>query len=211
LRALEGEVVSVRAPHPRAAALGIAERLDGRRLENVEAVGKNLLLTFEDGVVVRSNLRMRGRWRVQPVGSRVVGTPWLILRGGDFEAVLWNGPVLELGRRAVARLGPDIMLDPPDLDGMVKRLRGTDQRREIGDALLDQRLVAGVGNIWRSEGSSRPGSRRSRPSTSSRTRSFAASSARRPRRCARGVRGGSSTGGPASRAAAAVRRSPRAA
>jgi endonuclease-8 len=152
LRALEGEVVSVRAPHPRAAALGIAERLDGRRLENVEAVGKNLLLTFEDGVVVRSNLRMRGRWRVQPVGSRVVGTPWLILRGGDFEAVLWNGPVLELGRRAVARLGPDIMLDPPDLDGMVKRLRGTDQRREIGDALLDQRLVAGIGNIWRAEG-----------------------------------------------------------
>ena len=44
------------------------------------------------------------------------------------------------------------MLDPPDLDGMVARLRGTDQAREVGDALLDQRLVAGIGNMWKAEG-----------------------------------------------------------
>jgi len=62
-----------------------------------------------------------------------------------------NGPVLELGARAVARLGPDIMADPPDLDVMVTRLRATEQSREIGDALLDQRLVAGIGNLWRAE------------------------------------------------------------
>jgi endonuclease VIII len=151
LRALEGEVVAVEAPHPRAAALGIAERIDGRKLERVEAVGKNLLLTFEGDVVVRSHLRMRGRWRLQAAGSRVAGKPWLVLRGRDVEAVLWNGPVLELGKRAVERLGPDIMDDSPDLDAMLTRFRATDQGRELGDALLDQRLVAGVGNMWKAE------------------------------------------------------------
>jgi endonuclease VIII len=157
LRALEGEVVAARSPHPRAAALGIAERIDGRRLERVEAVGKNLLLTFEGDVVVRSHLRMRGRWRVQRAGARVVGAPWLVLRGRELEAVLWNGPVLELGKRTVDRLGPDIMDDPPDLEAMLARFRGADQRREIGDAVLDQRLVAGIGNMWKAEALFRAG------------------------------------------------------
>jgi endonuclease-8 len=152
LRVLEGEVLSAQSPHPRAAALRIAERIDGRRLERVQAVGKNLLLTFEGGLVVRSHLRMRGRWRIDPVGARRVGRPWLVLRGRDREAVLWNGPVLEVGRRAVARLGPDVMADPPDLDAALERLRATDQAREIGEALLDQRLVAGIGNKWKAEG-----------------------------------------------------------
>jgi endonuclease-8 len=151
LRVLEGEVVSVVAPHPRAAVLGIAERIDGRKLERVEAVGKNLLLTFEGDVVVRSHLRMRGRWRVQAAGAPVVGRPWLVLRGRDLEAVLWNGPVLELGKRGLDRLGPDIMDDPPDLEAMVDRFRATAQARELGDALLDQRLVAGIGNMWKAE------------------------------------------------------------
>ena len=151
LRVLEGEVIAAESPHPRAAVLGVAERIDGRRLERVEAIGKNLLLTFEGGVVLRSHLRMRGRWHVQHAGERIFGKPWLVLRGGDYEAVQRNGPVLELSARAVAGLGPDIMLDPPDLDGMVARLRDTDQGREIGAALLDQRLVAGIGNLWRAE------------------------------------------------------------
>jgi endonuclease-8 len=151
LRVLEGDVIAAEAPHPRAAALGVAERIDGRRLERVEAVGKNLLLTFEDGVVLRSHLRMRGRWHVQPVGGRIVGKPWLVLRGRRWQAVQRNGPVLELGARALARLGPDIMVDPPDLEAMVTRLRAAEQSREIGEALLDQRLVAGIGNLWRAE------------------------------------------------------------
>ena len=66
LRVLEGEVVTVETPHPRAAVLQLVERLDGRRLERVRAVGKNLLLDFEGGLVLRSHLRMHGRWRVQP-------------------------------------------------------------------------------------------------------------------------------------------------
>jgi endonuclease VIII len=164
LTVLAGEVVSAESPHPRAAALGVAERIDGKRLEQVEAIGKNLLLTFEGGLVVRSHLRMSGRWRVQPAGSRIRGRPWLVLRGREHEAVLFNGPVLQLmrpgsGRAEVAirGLGPDVMLDPPDLDGMLERLRATDQERDVGEALLDQRLVAGIGNKWKAEGLSLAG------------------------------------------------------
>jgi endonuclease-8 len=151
LRALEGEVVQVEAVHPRAAALAIAPRLDGRRLERVEAVGKNLLLTFEGGLVLRSHLRLRGRWQVRDVGRPLTGRPWLVLRGARHEAILWNGPVLELGRVPRHWIGPDIMADPPAVEAILARLRATDQGRELGEALLDQRLVAGIGNRWRAE------------------------------------------------------------
>jgi endonuclease VIII len=151
LRVLEGQVVGAEAPHPRAALLGIAERIDGKRLDRVEARGKNLLLTFEDGIIVRSHLRMHGRWLVQPADTPVRGRPWLVLRTDEWLAVQRNGPVLELGTRKLARLGPDVMADPPDLATMLGRLRSTEQSRELGDALLDQTLVAGIGNKWRAE------------------------------------------------------------
>jgi endonuclease VIII len=151
LRVLEGAVVEASSPHPRAALLGVAERIDGRRLDRGEAVGKNLLLTFEDGTVVRSHLRMHGRWRVEPAGRPIAGKPWLVLRSGEWQAVQRRGPVLALGRGQTARLGPDIMSSPPDLDGMVERIRRTDQGRALGEAVLDQRLVAGIGNMWKAE------------------------------------------------------------
>ena len=151
LRALEGDVVSAVSPHPRAAVLGVAERIDGKRLEKVEAVGKNLLLSFEDGTVVRSHLRMNGRWRVEPAGRPILGKPWLVLRGESWQAVQRHGPVLELGRGRTALLGPDVMASPPDLAGMLARFRAADQRRAVGEALLDQRLVAGIGNMWKAE------------------------------------------------------------
>ena len=151
LQPLVGEEVEVETPHPRAASKRIAERLHGRRLISVEAVGKNLLLRFEPDLVLRSHLRMTGRWQLVARGSPRRGTPWLVLRGRSHEALLWNGPVLELGGDAARRLGPDILADPPDLDAMLARLRSQDPRREIGDALLDQRLVAGIGNMWKAE------------------------------------------------------------
>jgi endonuclease-8 len=150
LQVLVGETVEVESPNPRAAATGVAEQLDGRRLEGVEAVGKNLLLSFEGGLVLRSHLRMSGRWTVRPRGSVTQGRPWLVLRGRGREAVLWGGPVLELNKRAVRRLGPDILARPPDIDRMVANLRRAGGR-ELGDALLDQRLVAGIGNMWKAE------------------------------------------------------------
>jgi endonuclease VIII len=150
LQVLVGERVEVETPHPRAAVKGLAERLDGRRLERVEAVGKNLLLHFEGGLVLRSHLRMKGRWRVERRGAVRAGKPWLVLRGAEHEAVLWNGAVLELvGARGAPRLGPDILGEPPDYESMLARLRTAE--REVGDALLDQRLVAGIGNLWKAE------------------------------------------------------------
>jgi len=153
LQLLVGEAVEVETPHPRAAVKGLAGRLDGRRLERVEAVGKNLLLHFEGGLVLRSHLRMKGRWRVEARGAARVGKPWLVLRGAEHEAVLWNGPVLELARDRgrPAHLGPDILAQPPDLDSMLTRFRAQPQTREVGDAVLDQRVVAGIGNMWKAE------------------------------------------------------------
>ncbi|HZT84579.1 MAG TPA: DNA-formamidopyrimidine glycosylase family protein [Gaiellaceae bacterium] len=152
LQVLVGERVEVETPHPRAAIKGLAARLDGRRLEGVEAVGKNLLLRFEGGLVVRSHLRMKGRWRVEPRGAARVGKPWLVLRGAEREAVLWNGAVLELVTDChLPGLGPDVLGEPPDYETMLARLRAGPQEREVGDALLDQRRVAGIGNLWKAE------------------------------------------------------------
>jgi endonuclease VIII len=153
LQVLVGQRVEVETPHPRAAVKHLAERLDGLTLQSVEAVGKNLLLRFDGGLVLHSHLRMNGRWRVDPRGSRRVGQPWLVLRGDTHEAVLWNGPVLELRRDAgqVSRLGPDILDVPPDIDAMVSRFRAQPSSREVGDALLDQHVVAGIGNLWKAE------------------------------------------------------------
>jgi endonuclease-8 len=153
LQVLVGEKLDVETPHPRARLTGVADRLDGRKLVAVEAVGKNLLLRFEDGLVLRSHLRMKGRWQVLPRNGNSArrGMPWLVLRGAETEAVLWHGPVLELDESHVRRLGPDILADPPEIDAMVSNFRGADQRAPIGEALLDQRLVAGIGNMWRAE------------------------------------------------------------
>jgi endonuclease-8 len=94
---------------------------------------------------------MKGRWRLERRGAGRVGKPWLVLRGAEHEAVLWNGAELELvGVRGTPRVGPDILGEPPDYETMLVRLRAAPER-EVGDALLDQRLVAGIGNLWRAE------------------------------------------------------------
>ena len=153
LQVLVGQRVEVETPHPRAAVKHLAERLDGLTLQSVEAVGKNLLLRFDGGLVLHSHLRMNGRWRVEPRGARRVGQPWLVLRGDTHEGVLWNGPVLELRRDVgrVSRLGPDILDVPLDHRIEVGRLRAQPASREVGDALLDQHAVAGIGNLWKAE------------------------------------------------------------
>jgi len=151
LQVLVGQRLHVEAPNPRAAVKHVAERLDGKRLESVEAVGKNLFLGFEGGVTLRSHLRMKGRWTVRPAGRATTGSPWLILRGATHEAVLWHGPVLELGDGARHRLGPDILAEPPDLDAMLLNLRALPRELRLGEAVQVQRAVAGIGNMWMSE------------------------------------------------------------
>jgi endonuclease-8 len=151
LQVLVGERVEVETPNPQAQAAIDVRRLDGRRLVSVAAVGKNLVLRFEGGYQLRNHLRMSGRWRVGPRGRTARGRPWLVLRGGDREAVLHGGRVLELHGRALRRLGPDILAEPPELDRMIANLRRAHGGREVGDAIVDQRLVSGIGNVWRAE------------------------------------------------------------
>ena len=152
LQVLVGERVEAESPNPRGLATGVARAVDGRVLDRVEAVGKNLVLRFEGDVVVRSHLRMTGRWRVrQRGGPPQRGAPWLVLRTREWEASQWNGPVLALGAARVRELGPDLLAPETATAEVVARLRRADQSRLVGEALVDQRLVAGIGNMWLAE------------------------------------------------------------
>lgn len=151
LQVLVGDRLEVESRHPRAQATRVAEQLDGRRLESIEAVGKNLVLRFDGGVVLRSHLRMSGRWTVRPRGGVPEGRPWLVLCGTEAEGLLWGGPVLELHTRALAALGPDILGSPPDFDGMLLRMTRAGGGRTLGGTIQDQTLVAGIGNMWMAE------------------------------------------------------------
>jgi endonuclease VIII len=160
---LEGVVPDeLRTPHPRFRADRWPERLAGRAVTGVDAHGKHLFLRFEDDLVIHSHLRMSGSWGTYKQGQRWRRAPrraWFIARAGDAEVVEFDGPVLELltsararGRADIARLGPDILAPELDEDGFLRRLRADDPTRPIGDALLDQRTIAGIGNLWKSEG-----------------------------------------------------------
>ena len=151
LQPLVGRTVSASSPNPRGQVTGVAAAIDGRRLESVEAVGKHLLLRFEGPVTVRSHLRMSGKWTVGPAAAARRGSPWLVLRAGAVEAAQWNGPILTLETRAVERLGPDLLADTTDPAALVPRFRGGGSERLLGEVLRDQRLVAGIGNLWMSE------------------------------------------------------------
>jgi endonuclease-8 len=156
--ALTGETVAATAPHPRGRAAQI-ERLDGRRLDAVESHGKNLLLRFGE-VVLHSHMGMNGAWHVYPRGAtwrKPRRSAWAVLAGEKQEAVQFGGPTLRLlaadrARRdpQLARLGPDVLAPELDLEGILQGLRG-DPARGLGDALLDQTVVAGIGNIFKSE------------------------------------------------------------
>ncbi|HEY5159668.1 MAG TPA: DNA-formamidopyrimidine glycosylase family protein [Gaiellaceae bacterium] len=147
-----GERVSIETPHPRARLLGLS-RLGGKRIESIEALGKHLLLRCEGGLVLHSHLGMNGRWQLLRPGQAPLGTPWLVLHGEHCDAAQWRGPVLELSHgQPSLSLGPDILAQPFDLKRIITNLRSSVQERTIGEALLDQRLLAGIGNIWRCEG-----------------------------------------------------------
>jgi endonuclease VIII len=156
--ALTGQTVTVAAPNPRGRAAGV-ERLGGRRLDAVESHGKNLLLGFGD-LVLHSHMGMNGSWHVYLRGApwrKPRRAAWAVLAGDTQEAVQFGGPTLRLIsvdrlRRdsQLARLGPDILAPQLDLAAVLRGFR-VDPGRTLGDALLDQTLVAGIGNIFKSE------------------------------------------------------------
>ncbi len=157
--ALVGQSIAVSAPNPRGCTAGV-ERLDGGTLKGIDAHGKHLLFDFGD-LVLHSHLGMSGGWHVYDRRARwrrPRSSAWAVLAGERQDAVQFGGPtlrVLPASRVAIdpqlARLGPDILAPELDLDGVVAKFRVADQSRTLGDALLDQRLTAGIGNIFKSE------------------------------------------------------------
>ncbi len=160
-RALAGQVVT-------AFATGLAPlaRVDddapivGRTIERSRPVGKHLLLTFSGGLVLRTHMRMHGSWHLYRPGER-----WrrssraarIRLDTQAWVAVAFDVPVAEFVREADLRrhspltlLGPDLADPAFDRAGALARLAAGEERA-IGDVLLDQRVVAGIGNVLRSE------------------------------------------------------------
>jgi endonuclease-8 len=146
-------------PHPRFGRDRWPERLAGRAVRSVDAHGKHLFLRFDGGLVIHSHLRMTGTWRVRPVGEAIPRTAWLVIRRGERAVLQLRGPVLELMTdsrtrfdQRLAGLGPDILAPELDETRFLRRLRQDDPTRGIADALLDQRTIAGIGNLWKCEG-----------------------------------------------------------
>ncbi|MGZ3445646.1 MAG: Fpg/Nei family DNA glycosylase [Myxococcaceae bacterium] len=160
-RALAGKpVVRFETVLPQLSRVDDDAPIAGRTVERVRSVGKHLVVEFSGDLVLRTHMRMNGSWHVYRPGER-----WqrprsamrVVVETAEFQAVAFDVPVAEFrtGRAlardpAVARLGPDV-LDPAFDEGeAVRRLRERG-RLGIGDALLDQRALAGIGNVFKSE------------------------------------------------------------
>ena len=160
---LEGQVPDeILTPQPRHALDRWPSRLEGRAVTSVDTHGKHLFLRFEGDLVLHSHLGMVGVWGVYGPGrrwGRSARRAWIVFRSAGHEVVEFDGPLLELmteGRtrfdQRLAALGPDVLAVEFDRERFLARLRADDQTRSLGDALLDQRNVAGIGNIWKAEG-----------------------------------------------------------
>ena len=136
-------------------------KLAGARVQAVDTHGKHLFIRFDNGLSIHSHLRMTGRWFVYDRDWEWTRSPrraWLLIRTGNRDVVQFNGPILELVRDTrlrtdpyLRRLGPDILAPELDWETILTRLRSDDPTRPVGDALLDQRTLAGVGNLWKNE------------------------------------------------------------
>jgi formamidopyrimidine-DNA glycosylase len=131
------------------------KRLTGTTVSDVQPVGKHLMIRFDNGLALHTHMRMRGVWRVYPRGQNVRPTWQLkaILETDDVVAACFAAPVVELIRDEsshVGHLGPDILTDEWDVQAVVKRARSLGPAA-IGEVMLDQRVTAGIGNVYRCE------------------------------------------------------------
>ncbi len=143
------------------AVTAAARRLDlvGRTIEAVEARGKHLLFRFSGGPVLHTHQGLRGAWRLQ---RRTPAARWspsarAVIETADLVAVCSLAPVVELlsaaraaAHPALSRLGPDVLGPEFDAETARRRLRARGGL-EIGEALLDQTALAGIGNVYKSE------------------------------------------------------------
>ena len=156
---LVGRVVTAaraRIPGPR------VERVVGSEVTAVEAHGKNLLIEFANGLEIRTHLRMTGSWHRYAPGERwrrPMARAALVLEVPGAVAVCFDAPVVELLEARVAglhpalgELGPDLCGDEFDAAEAQRRLRAPSRAAlTIAEALLDQRALAGIGNVLKSE------------------------------------------------------------
>jgi endonuclease-8 len=149
-------ITAFRSPLPRLSRADLA----GRRVDRVEARGKNLLVRFDDGRTLRSHMRMTGSWHLYRPGERWRKPERLaraVIATDDAVAVCFNAPVVEIltareleRDEPLRRLGPDVLAAELDSAEAVRRLRSLGDT-PIGEALLDQTALAGIGNIYKSE------------------------------------------------------------
>jgi endonuclease-8 len=138
------------------------ERVVGATVTVVESIGKNLVIRLDNGLELRTHLRMHGSWHRYRPGERwrlPAARARLVLEVEDSVAVCFDAPVVELFEQraevlhpSLSVLGPDLLGDEADIDDAVRRLR--DPARSaipIGEALLDQRALAGIGNEVKNE------------------------------------------------------------
>jgi len=160
-RALAGKpVTSFGSVFPALNRINEDAPIPGRIIERIHATGKHLLMRFSGDLVLRTHMRMNGSWHIYRTGER-----WqrsrrdmrIVVATADFVAVGFNIPVAEfLMEREVAkspelrRLGPDLLAEEFDSGKVLANLRERSDS-EIAEALLDQRVLAGLGNVYKSE------------------------------------------------------------
>jgi endonuclease-8 len=160
-RALAGQTVTgFESVYPAVTRVAEDHPIVGRTIENVSARGKHLLIAFSGDLVLRTHMRMNGSWHLYRPGvrwQRSAREMRVLVATANAVAVGFNVPVAELlTTRQVARhaglraLGPDLLGDAFDPGEVVRRLRAR-PREEVADLLLDQRVVAGIGNVFKSE------------------------------------------------------------
>jgi endonuclease-8 len=134
----------------------------GELIEGVEARGKHLLVHFGGGLTLRTHMRMTGSWHLYRTGERWRKGPHLaravVEADSGWLAVCFQAPVVETYHRAagepeaLAGLGPDLTGPEPDLDVVLARVSSISAPgAEVADVLLDQRVAAGIGNVYKSE------------------------------------------------------------
>jgi endonuclease-8 len=143
---------------------GVSRPRPGTTIDEVEAIGKHLVMRFGDGHVLRSHLGMHGRWDVYRTGERWRQPDHLarvVIEVPAHVAVCFSAPTVELTRRSptdarpvrgTEHLGPDLCRADADLALAVRRMAVIpDPGADIADVLLDQRVACGVGNAFKSE------------------------------------------------------------
>lgn len=133
-------------------------RLVGTRVESVTARGKHLVIGFDNGWAARTHLGMTGSWHLYPLDARWRMSPGkarLVVQTATSVGVCFAAPTVDIGpaadvTRSLERLGPDLLHDDVRWDDVIERARRS-MAPTVADLLLDQEVMAGIGNVYKNE------------------------------------------------------------